>query len=102
MHSTLNYKNLSGGSGSWQLIEFSSQGEIVSLSSHHKKDKLGYHQMILNSSRYFCRPVQDFIASTNNSLIPFSRVTSSLDSFTFSSTLSTLSRSSFGLQCFTS
>ena len=43
-----------------------------------------------------------FIASTNNSLIPFNKTASSLVSLTRSSTLSTFSLSNLGLQLLTS
>lgn len=54
---------------------------------------------ILLSSR---APTQLLKASTNSSLIPFNSTASSLVSFVLSNTLSMLSLSSFGLQCFTS
>lgn len=51
--------------------------------------------------RDYSRP-QDFMASTNSSLMPFNKKTSSRLSFTLSSTFSTFSLSILGLQCFTS
>lgn len=47
-------------------------------------------------------PLHALTASTNSSLIPLSKATSSRDSFTLSNTRSTFSLSSFGRQCFTS